>query len=237
MVSSAFTPAPGPDAAAEVSALSSPSRWIKECLAGVTTSLALVPEVISFAVVAGVSPKVSLMASVVLGLVLSLLGGRPAMVTAAAGSVALVIGPTVKAHGAQYVLPIVLLAGLIQVGFGLFRLSALMRYVPRSVLTGFVNALGILIFAAQVPHVWNQSTAVYALLVLTIGIVLVVPRFTKAVPSPLVAVVIVTLLAATLGLELPHVGGESGMASGLPGFTLWLVPFNVQTLEIVWPAA
>src|SRR5688572_5401879 len=160
------------------SVLATPALFARECLAGIMTSLALIPEVISFSVVAGVSPAVSLVASVVLGLVLSLLGGRPAMVTAAAGSVALVIGPTVKAHGAQYVLPIVLLAGLIQVAFGLFRLSALMRYVPRSVLTGFVNALGILIFAAQVPHVWSQSPAVYALLVLTVAIVVVLPRFT-----------------------------------------------------------
>jgi SulP family sulfate permease len=221
----------------ERSSMSSPSLLLRECLAGIITSLALIPEVISFSVVAGVDPNVSLVASVVLGLTMSLLGGRPAMVTAAAGSVALVIGPTVKAHGAQYVLPIVLLAGLIQIAFGAAGLARVARYVPRSVMLGFVNALGILIFFAQVPHVTNQSAVVYALFVLTLAIVHFLPRFTKAVPSPLVAIVAVTAIAMFARLELPNVGGDGSMIPGLPGFTPLLVPLNLETLSVIWPAS
>lgn len=211
--------------------------WIRESLAGIVTALALVPEVISFSVVAGVDPKVSLIASVILGLTMSLLGGRAAMVTAAAGSVALVIGPTVRAHGVAYVLPIVVLAGLIQVVFGAAGLARTVRYIPRSVMLGFVNALGILIFWAQVPHVFDQSAAVYALFVVTLLIVHYLPYFTKAVPSPLIAIVVVTAVAMTLGLTVPDVGGGKTMAPGLPGFTALLVPLNLETLSIVWPAA
>ena len=130
--------------------LRSPRLLVKETLAGVITALALIPEVISFSVIAGVDPKVSLIASVVLCLVMSVLGGRPAMVTAAAGSVALVIGPMVHQHGVGYILPAVVLAGIIQILFGVCGLARMMRYIPRSVMTGFVNALGILIFVAQV---------------------------------------------------------------------------------------
>jgi SulP family sulfate permease len=217
--------------------LRAPSAIVRECLAGIITSLALIPEVISFSVVAGVDPKVSLVASVVLGLVMSLLGGRPAMVTAAAGSVALVIGPTVKAYGVAYVLPIVLLAGVIQIVFGAAGLARLARHIPRSVMTGFVNALGILIFFAQVPHVLVPSPAVYALFVVTVIVVYFLPRYTKAVPSPLVAIVAVTLIAVLGPLKVPTVSGDGGMTGGLPGVTQWLVPLDLKTLQIVWPAA
>lgn len=209
----------------------------RESLAGIITSLALIPEVISFSVVAGVDPKVSLVASVVLGLIMSVLGGRPAMVTAAAGSVALVIGPTVNAHGVPYVLPIVLLAGLIQIACGAAGLAKLARHIPRPVMTGFVNALGILIFWAQVRHVTHRSFTVYALFLLTLLIVQLLPRITQAVPSPLVAIVVVTAIAHYAHLELPHVGGAGAMSRGLPGITSWLVPLNLETISIVWPAA
>lgn len=233
--SSAYSPS---EAAPSVSSvLCSPRLLVREILAGVMTSLALVPEVISFSVVAGVDPKVSLVASVVLGLTMSLLGGRAAMVTAAAGSVALVIGPTVSAHGAQYVLPIVLLAGAIQVAFGVAGLARVMRYVPRSVTIGFVNALGILIFLAQVPHLASPSLALYALFALTLAIVHFLPRLTQAVPSPLVAIAAVTVLTVFGQLDLPNVGGEGSMTPGLPGFTPLLVPLNLETLRIIWPAA
>jgi SulP family sulfate permease len=209
---------------------------MRECLAGVMTSLALVPEVISFSVVAGVRPEVSLLASVVLGLLMSVLGGRPAMVTAAAGSVALVIGPTVRAHGEQYVLPIVLLAGAIQVLFGVVGFARLMRYVPRSVTLGFVNALGILIFLAQVPHVATRSPAVLVAFAFTIGVVQFLPRLTRAVPAPLVAITLVTLVAAGAGFSMPTVGGGA-VQRGLPGITPLLVPLDLGTLGIVLPAA
>lgn len=217
--------------------LRSPVLLTRECLAGIVTALALIPEVISFSVIAGVDPKVSLIASVVLCLTLSVLGGRPAMVTAAAGSVALVIGPMVHAHGVEYILPAVILGGAVQILFGLTGLSRMMRYIPRSVMIGFVNALGILIFFAQVPHVWGQSGLVWALFGITLLIVLLLPRVLKSVPSPLIAIVVVTAVALLMGYRVPNVGDEGPMGAGLPGFTRLLVPLNLQTLQIVWPTA
>ena len=217
--------------------LRSPALLTRECLAGMITALALIPEVISFSVIAGVDPKVSLIASVVLCLTLSILGGRPAMVTAAAGSVALVIGPMVHAHGVEYILPAVIMAGVIQIIFGLAGLSRMMRYIPRSVMIGFVNALGILIFFAQVPHVWGQSGLVWVLFAVTLAIVLLLPKVLKSVPSPLVAIVVVTAVALLLGYRVPNVADEGPMTAGLPGFTTLLVPINLQTLHIIWPTA
>ena len=219
------------------SVLHSPKQLARETLAGVITALALIPEVISFSVVAGVDPKVSLIASVVLCLALSMLGGRPAMVTAAAGSVALVIGPMVHQHGVQYILPAVLMAGVIQILFGVLGMARLMRFIPQSVMTGFVNALGILIFFAQVPHFWSRSPLIVGLFVLTLLIVLWVPRYIKSVPSPLIAIVLLTLFTVTTGQILPTVGDEGSMTGGLPGFTELLVPLNLQTLNIIWPCA
>ena len=217
--------------------IKSPPLLARECLAGVLTALALIPEVISFSVIAGVDPKVSLIASVVLCLSLSLLGGRPAMVTAAAGSIALVIGPMVHAHGVGYILPAVILAGLIQILFGLTGLSRMMRYIPRSVMIGFVNALGMLIFFAQVPHIWGQSGLVWGMFAVTLAIVLIAPRLLRGVPSPLVAVVAVTGTALAMGFSVPDVGDEGSMTPGLPGFTQLVVPLNLETLSIIWPAA
>ncbi|MFT3800503.1 MAG: SulP family inorganic anion transporter [Burkholderiaceae bacterium] len=233
---------PDPDASAGdgdhwLAALRSPRVLTREILAGVITSLALIPEVISFSVISGVDPKSALFASVVLGLVMSVLGGRSAMVTAAAGSVALVVAPMVREHGVGYILPCVLLAGVVQIVFGLTGLAKVMRYVPRSVMLGFVNALGILIFFAQVPHVVDKPAVVYGLFAVTVLIVQFLPRLTRVVPSPLVAIVVVTAIVMGFGLNVPTVGGEGSMAPGLPSATPWLVPFDWQTLRIVWPTA
>ncbi len=217
--------------------LRSPALLMRETLAGVITALALIPEVISFSVIAGVDPKVSLIASVVLCLSMSVLGGRPAMVTAAAGSVALVIGPMVHQHGVENILPAVLLAGLIQIVFGLTGMARLMRFIPHSVMTGFVNALGILIFFAQVPHFWSREPLILGLFGLTLLIVLWLPRWVKSIPSPLVAIVLLTVFTVTTGQILPTVGDEGPMQGGLPGFTQWLVPFDLHTLSIIWPCA
>ncbi|MCX8970431.1 SulP family inorganic anion transporter [Citrobacter portucalensis] len=217
--------------------LRQPRLLVRETLAGVVTALALIPEVISFSVIAGVDPKVSLIASVVLCLAMSFLGGRPAMVTAAAGSVALVIGPMVHQHGVQYILPAVVLAGMIQILFGVLGMARLMRFIPTAVMTGFVNALGILIFFAQVPHFWGKSPLIWGLFVLTLLIVLWVPRFIKAIPAPLIAIVLLTVFTVTSGQLLPTVGDEGSMSGGLPGFTQLLVPLNQQTLAIIWPCA
>nr|WP_277960250.1 SulP family inorganic anion transporter [Frigoribacterium faeni] len=220
-----------------LSVLRNPRLLTREALAGVVTTLALVPEVISFSVIAGVDPMVSLVASIVLALVMSVLGGRPAMVTAAAGSVALVIAPLVREHGTDYVLPTVVLAGLVQLAFGLAGLARLMRFIPRSVMIGFVNALGVLIFVAQVPHIIDQPWVVYPLFALTIAIVVLLPKVTKAVPAPLVAIVVVTVIAVAARLDVHTVGDEGPMGGGLPGLTPWLAPFTLETLQIIWPTA
>ena len=225
------------DAPSVSAVLRAPNAMVRETLAGLVTALALIPEVISFSFVSGVDPKVALVASIVLGLVMSALGGRPAMVTAAAGSIALVIGPMVKLHGVGYILPAIIFAGVVQIIFGAAGFSKLMRFVPRSVMIGFVNALGILIFAAQVPHIVNVPWLVYPLFAVSVAIILIVPRFTIAVPAPLVAIVVVTAIVMIGNLNVPNVGSEGSMAPGLPGITAFSVPFNLETLRIIWPTA
>lgn len=218
-------------------ALRHPRQFTTEVLAGVVTTLALIPEVISFSVIAGVDPKVSLIASVVLAISMSILGGRPAMITAAAGAVALVVAPLVHEHGVEYLLPAVVLAGVVQILFGVTGLARLMRFIPRSVMIGFVNALGILIFAAQLPHVLGVPWLVYPLFALTLLIVIGLPRLTTAVPAPLVAIIVVTAIVIFARLTVPTVGDQGAVSGGLPGITPWLAPFNLETLAIIWPTA
>jgi SulP family sulfate permease len=220
-----------------LSALRSPHQLTREVLAGLVTTLALVPEVISFSIVAGVDPMVSLVASIVLALTMSILGGRPGVITAAAGSVALVIAPLVHHHGVQYVLPTVVLAGLVQIVFGVAGLARLMRFIPRSVMTGFVNALGVLIFTAQIPHVVDVPWLAYALFASTFAIILIVPRFTTAVPSPLIAIVVVTAIVIVAHLVVPNVADEGPLTGTLPGITPFLVPLDLATLRLIWPTA
>ena len=218
-------------------ALRSPRLLTTEVLAGAVTTLALIPEVISFSVIAGVDPKVSLIASVVLAISMSILGGRPAMITAAAGAVALVVAPLVHTHGVQYLLPTVILAGLIQIVFGVTGLARIMRFIPRSVMIGFVNSLGILIFTAQLQHVLDVPTMVYPLFALTLVIVLGLPWLTKAVPAPLVAIVVVTAIAMIAHLAVPDVGDQGEISGGLPGLTQLQVPLNLDTLQLILPTA
>ena len=219
------------------SVLRSPGVLVREMLAGLVTALALIPEVISFSFISGVDPKVALVSSIVLGLVMSALGGRPAMVTAAAGSVALVIGPMTKLYGVGYILPTIVIAGAVQIAFGAAGLARLMRFVPRSVMIGFVNALGILIFFAQIPHVLNVPWPVYPLFVLSVAIILIIPRLTVVVPAPLIAIIVVTAIVMIGNLTVPNVGGEGAMAPGLPRATSLLVPLDLETSRIVWPTA
>jgi sulfate permease, SulP family len=218
-------------------ALRSPQQLSREVLAGMVTTLALVPEVISFSIVAGVDPMVSLVASIVLAVTMSILGGRPGVITAAAGSVALVIAPLVHSHGVQYVLPTVILAGVIQIVFGLAGLARLMRFIPRSVMIGFVNALGVLIFTAQVPHVLNVPWLAYVLFALTFAIIFILPRFTNVVPSPLVAIVAVTAIVIIAHLVVPNVADEGPLTGKLPGITPFLVPLDLVTLQLILPTA
>jgi SulP family sulfate permease len=232
------SPVSRPVAGASVlAALRDPRLLVTEVLAGLVTTLALIPEVISFSVIAGVDPIVSLISSVVLVVSMSFLGGRPAMVTAAAGSIALVVGPMVREHGVEYLLPAVVLGGVIQIVFGATGLARLMRFIPRSVMIGFVNALGVLIFTAQVPHVLGVPALVYPLFALTLAIVLLLPRLTTAIPAPLVAIVVVTTIAMVFHLGVPNVGDEGDISGGLPGITPWEVPFDLATLRIIGPVA
>jgi len=218
-------------------ALRSPRQLSREVFAGIVTTLALVPEVISFSVVAGVDPMVSLVASVVLVLTMTFLGGRPGVITAAAGSVALVIAPLVREYDVSYVLPTVILAGLLQIVFGVTGLARLMRYVPRSVMLGFVNALGILIFAAQVPHLMKGGGLGVILFGATLAIVLLLPLLTKAVPAPLIAIVVVTAIVMIWNLGVPDVADEGRIGGGMPGLTELAVPLSLETLQIIAPTA
>ncbi len=227
-----MTPAP-----TVLATLCRPRALTTEVLAGIVTTLALVPEVIAFSVIAGVDPKVSLIASVVLAVSMSFLGGRPAMITAAAGAVALVIAPLVREHGVEYLLPTVILAGFIQILFGVLGLARLTRFIPRSVMIGFVNALGILIFAAQVPHLLGVPWLVYPLFALTLLIVLGLPRLTKAIPAPLVAIIAVTVISVVVEVAIPTVGDQGSVGGGLPEMTPLLAPLTLDTLGIIWPTA
>jgi SulP family sulfate permease len=217
--------------------LRNPALIGTEVLAGAVTVLALIPEVISFSIIAGVDPVNSLLASAVLAITMSFLGGRPAMVTAAAGSVALVVAPLVRAEGVEYLLPTVILAGLVQVVFGVSGLARVMRFIPRSVMIGFVNALGIMIFIAQVASLIDVPWQVYPLFVLTLLIIWLFPKITKVVPAPLVAIVAVTAITVAVGITVPTVGDEGSVTGGLPGITAFTVPFTLETLLLIAPTA
>ncbi|GBQ71073.1 sulfate permease [Ameyamaea chiangmaiensis NBRC 103196] len=217
------------------------SQWSanapREVLAGMVGTFALIPEVIAFSYVAGVSPEVGLFASFVIGIAIALVGGRPGMISGAAGSVALVAASLVHAHGIDYLLAATLLAGAIQVVFGLFGLHVLMRFVSRSVRTGFVNALAILIFSAQVPQMLHVSWHTYALIALGLAIIYGVPRLTTAIPSPLICIVVLTGLTWAWPVPVRTVADLGALPTGLPHLVWPHVPATLATLEIVAPYA
>jgi SulP family sulfate permease len=208
-------------------------RPVREMLAGAVATFALIPEVIAFSFAAGVDPQVGLFASFVIGMVIAFAGGRPAMISAAAGSVALVAAPLVHAHGLSHLLAAGVLAGAIQVVFGLLRLGVLMRFVSKSVRTGFVNALAILIFAAQMPQIVGGGWQTYAVLAAGLALIYLLPRITKAIPSPLICIVVLTAAAIWLKLPVKTVADLGQLPSGLPLFAWPSVPLNLDTLRIV----
>ncbi len=210
---------------------------MREILAGMVGTFALIPEVIAFSFVAGVDPEVGLYASFVIGIVIAIFGGRPAMISGAAGSVALVAAALVHAHGIQYLLAATLLAGIIQVAFGLLRLEVLMRFVSRSVRTGFVNALAILIFSAQVPQMLGVTWHTYAMIALGLAIIYFVPRLTTAIPSPLICVIVLTAISVIVPMPLRTVSDLGRLPDNLPAFTLPHVPLTFDTFAIVGPYA
>ncbi|HCG55138.1 MAG TPA: SulP family inorganic anion transporter [Brevibacterium sp.] len=213
-------------------------RWLKtEILGGLVVGLALIPEAIAFSVIAGVDPRVGLFASFTMAVTVAFLGGRPAMISAATGAVALVIAPLVASHGTDYFIATVILAGIFQVILALVGVARLMRFIPRQVMVGFVNALAILIFMAQVPELFDVPWLVYPLCLLALLIVFVLPKFTSIVPAPLVAIIVLTLLVVLFAWDVPNVGDKGQLPESLPTLLIPQVPLTLETLQIIAPYA
>ncbi|OOL18826.1 sulfate transporter [Bombella intestini] len=212
-------------------------RPVKEILAGMVGTFALIPEVIAFSYIAGVSPAVSLFASFVISVSIAIFGGRPGMISGAAGSVALVLAPLVHTHGVQYMLLATLMAGGLQVLFGLMRLHSLMRFVSSEVRTGFVNALAILIFSAQVPQMLGVSWQTHLLIIIGLVIIYLLPRLSKAIPSPLICIIVLTAITAIHPMPVRTIADLGPLPTGLPQFTLPQLPLNAETLAITFPYA
>ena len=217
--------------------LKSPRRLKTEVLAGLVVALALIPEAIAFSIIAGVDPRLGLFASFTMAVTIAFVGGRPAMISAATGAVALVIAPLVKSHGIDYFIATVIFAGVLQVILGVSGVAKLMRFIPRSVMVGFVNALAILIFMAQVPELINVPWLVYPLAALALLIVFGLPKITKAVPAPLVAIVVLTLITVLAAVAVPTVGDKGDLPESLPSLFIPNVPITMETLQIIFPFA
>jgi SulP family sulfate permease len=198
-------------------------------------ALALIPEAIAFSIIAGVDPKVGLYASFCIAVVIAFVGGRSGMISAATGAMALAMVTLVKDHGLQYLLAATILTGGLQICAGVFKLGNLMRFVSRSVVTGFVNALAILIFMAQLPEFEGASVTMYGMVAVGLGIIYILPRFTKAVPSPLICIVSLTALSMYMGLDLRTVGDMGELPDTLPLFLLPDIPLTLETLQIIFP--
>ncbi|MGO3048803.1 SulP family inorganic anion transporter [Staphylococcus casei] len=206
-------------------------------LAGIVVALALIPEALSFSIIAGVDPMVGLYSSFIIAVVISFVGGRPAMISAATGSVALVIVPLVKDHGVQYLLAATILMGIIQIIFGILKVGRLMKFIPNSVMIGFVNALAILIFMTQLKHIFGISIPTYLFVIFTLLIVYLLPRVFNRIPAPLVAIVLLTTIAIVSGANVKTVGDLGEIKRSLPHFFVPDVPFNFETLQIIFPYA
>jgi SulP family sulfate permease len=236
-VSTASSPtAPTPDSSVRTT-LRSPRLLRTEVLAGLVVALALIPEAISFSIIAGVDPRIGLFASFTMAVSIAFLGGRPAMISAATGAIALVVAPVVRDHGYDYLIATVLLGGAIQVALGLAGVARLMRFIPRQVMVGFVNALAILIFLAQVPHMVDVPWPVYPMIAVGIVVIVVLPRFTKVVPAPLVAIVALTAFTLAVGIGVPDVGDEGELPDSLPSLFFPDVPWTLDTLQVIAPYA
>jgi SulP family sulfate permease len=218
-----------------------------EILAGLTVAMTMMPESLSFAILGGFPPLVGLYAAFIMGLVTAIAGGRPGMVSGGAGATVVVLIALMQSHGIDYVFAAIVLAGLMQITVGIFRLGKFIRLVPQPVMYGFVNGLAVIIFTSQLEqfktgseHTWMTGTALYVMLglvALTVAIVVVLPRFTKAVPASLVAIIVVFLLVLGLGIDTRTVKDIASVSGGFPPFHLPAVPFNLNTLTIVFPYA
>jgi len=234
------TPRPNPggdDPYTVRAAFRSLRRMRIEVLGGLVVALALIPEAISFSIIAGVDPRVGLFAAFTMAVTISIVGGRRAMISAATGSVALVIAPITRKYGMDYLVVTVLLAGVFQIILSLLGVAKLMRFIPRSVMVGFVNALAILIFIAQLPHLLGQPWLVYPLIAAGIAIIALFPKLTTVVPAPLIAIIVIGVLAVATGVDIPNVGDEGKLPDSLPQIFVPHVPLSWATAKIVGPYA
>ncbi|BCK56283.1 SulP family inorganic anion transporter [Nocardia wallacei] len=231
------TTRPERDSGSVLAAMRDPRRLRVEALAGLVVALALIPEAISFSIIAGVDPRVGLFASFTMAVTIAVTGGRRAMISAATGAVALVIAPVVREHGLDYLIATVILAGVFQIVLSVVGVAKLMRFVPRSVMVGFVNALAILIFTAQLPHLLGVPWLVYPLVAAALVIIVFLPKITTVVPAPLVAIVALTAAALLFGLDVPNVGDEGELPSSLPSLLVPHIPWTLDTLQTIAPFA
>ncbi|WP_210217059.1 SulP family inorganic anion transporter [Rhizobium sp. NFR07] len=206
-----------------------------DVLSGIVVALALIPEAVGFSIIAGVDPKVGLFASVAIACTTAITGGRPAMISAATAATAVLMGPLVRDHGIEYLFAATLLMGLLQIIAGMLKLGRLMRFVSKSVMTGFVNSLAILIFMAQLPQLTNVPNVTYVLIAVALAVIYLFPRITRAVPSPLVAIIVITIITLSLGIHVPTVADLGEMPTALPVFALPVVPLTFETLQIIFP--
>ncbi|WP_391559888.1 SulP family inorganic anion transporter [Robertmurraya sp.] len=206
-----------------------------DVLAGLVVAMALIPEAIAFSIIAGVDPMIGLYASFCIAVVIAFVGGRPGMISAATGATALLMTTLVAEHGLQYLLAATILTGIIQIVMGVLKLGRLMKFVPRPVMVGFVNALAILIFTSQLTHFVGESWAMYAMVGGALAIIYILPRFTKAVPSPLVAIVVISAIAIFTGSGVRTIGDMGELTQALPMFLLPDIPLTFETLQIIFP--
>ncbi len=216
-------------------AMRSPRLLTREVLAGLVVALALIPEAIAFSIIAGVDPRLGLFSSFVMAVAIAFLGGRPAMITAATGAIALVIAPVAREYGMDYFIATVLLGGVIQIVLAVLGVAKLMRFIPRSVMVGFVNALAILIFIAQLPQLDDVPWLVYPLVAVGLLILFLMPRLTKTIPAPLVTIVLLTAAVVVFGWNVPNVGDQGELPQSLPELFIPDVPLTLETLGIIAP--
>lgn len=220
-----------------LAALKSPRLLTREVLAGLVVALALIPEAISFSIIAGVDPKVGLFSSFIMAVTIAFVGGRPAMISAATGAVALVIAPVSRQYGFDFFIATVLLAGAFQIVLGALGVAKLMRFIPRSVMVGFVNALAILVFVAQFPQLIGVPWTVYPLVAGGLAILVLLPRITRVVPAPFVTVVIVTVIVVVFAINVPTVGDQGELPRSLPELFIPHVPLTWETFTTIAPFA
>ncbi|AFZ43731.1 sulfate transporter [Halothece sp. PCC 7418] len=213
------------------------SNTQKDILAGAVVALALIPEAIAFSLIAGVDPKVGLYASFVIAIITAIFGGRTGLISGATGAMALLMSDLVKEHGLEYLFAASVLTGILQIVFGILKLDQQMKFVPRAVMIGFVNALAILIFMAQLPQLTDKPWEVYVMVVVGLGIIYLFPRLTQSVPSPLVAIIVLTAVSIAFDVDVPTVGDMGELPSTFPIFHFPDVPFNLETLQIIFPVA